>query len=339
MQIVHQEFTRLHAPTRYYRSGAIVAHPDAPERAEVCAAALRDAGFELTVADDSGSGPRAAVHTSEYLAFLQRAHACWIEAGLAAQDLVPNAHPVRVSARLPEGIRGQVGYFMVDTSCPIGAQSWRAACRSADVAVHATRLVLSGGGPALGVCRPPGHHSSADTGGGFCFLNNVAIAAQVARDAGRRRVAILDVDVHHGNGTQSIFYGRDDVLTVSLHCDPSDFYPFYTGYDPERGQGLGEGFNLNLPLPRGTTDATYLSALEQALSKVSEFSPELLLVALGLDGHEADPCQGFALTTPGFSRIAAEIGSLGLPTVLVQEGGYDLEHLGANLVAFLSGLT
>jgi acetoin utilization deacetylase AcuC-like enzyme len=188
------------------------------------------------------------------------------------------------------------------------------------------------------LCRPPGHHAGSDLVGGFCYLNNAAIAAQVLRGE-HECVAILDVDVHHGNGTQDIFYERDDVLTVSLHADPVRFYPFFWGAADERGRGEGEGFNLNLPLPRGTGGDEYLAALDQALGAIDDFGPGALVVALGLDAFVDDPLAGLGLTTKDFGRVGARIRSLGLPTVLVQEGGYPSDELGENLVAVLGAFS
>ena len=225
---------------------------------------------------------------------------------------------------------------MADTACPIAAHTWDSAYWSAQTALSAADLVAGGARAVYALCRPPGHHAFGDLAGGFCFLNNSAIAAERLRAAGLRP-AILDIDVHHGNGTQGIFYARRDVLTVSIHADPAGFYPFFWGHAAERGEGAGQGYNLNLPLPRGTGDAPWLDTLGVALARISAFAPDVLVLALGLDAHEADPYQGLAVTTPGFTRIAARIAALGLPTVIVQEGGYLSEHLGPNLTAFLGG--
>jgi acetoin utilization deacetylase AcuC-like enzyme len=196
--------------------------------------------------------------------------------------------------------------------------------------------VLAGAPAAYALCRPPGHHAFADVAGGFCFFNNSAIAAQVLRKSAAR-VAILDVDLHHGNGTQGIFYARPDVLTVSLHADPVRFYPFFWGYADERGEGPGLGYNLNLPLPRKSGDAVFLQTLEAAFQRIRAFAPEALVVALGLDAFEGDPFGGLSVSTPGFAHIGEAIAGLGLPTVIVQEGGYLCNALGDNLTAFLSG--
>ena len=207
----------------------------------------------------------------------------------------------------------------------------------AQSAIAAADAVASGAPHAYALCRPPGHHAYADQAGGFCFLNNSAVAAQRLLAAGHRP-AILDIDVHHGNGTQGIFYDRADVLTVSIHADPSDFYPFFWGHAQERGAGPGLGANLNLPLPRLTDDDGYAPVLDTALARITDFGTTALVVALGLDAHQADPFKGLALTTPGFTRIARTLAATGLPLVLVQEGGYGSDHLGTALSAFLSGL-
>ena len=205
---------------------------------------------------------------------------------------------------------------------------------SANSAVHAAELVLNEADCAYALCRPPGHHAFADMAGGFCYLNNTAIAAQRLLTQSDR-VAILDVDLHHGNGTQGIFYRRPDVLTVSLHADPAAFYPFFWGYADERGAGEGLGYNYNLPLPLGTGDDAYLDTLDMALTRIERFAPDMLVVALGLDAYEGDPLAGLSITTKGFGRIGAAIAEMQLPTVLIQEGGYLSKALGDNLKSFL----
>jgi acetoin utilization deacetylase AcuC-like enzyme len=250
--------------------------------------------------------------------------------------VIPNVHPGGHGNGYPESVVGQAGHHMADTACPLAAGSWPAIVASADTAVHAARLVQQGAPAAYALCRPPGHHAFADMAGGFCYLNNSAI---VATDLRRHaaRVAVLDVDLHHGNGTQGIFYRRADVLTVSIHADPAHFYPFFWGYASERGEGAGEGYNYNLPLPLGSGDEPFLAALERGLSEVRAFAPEALVLALGLDAFEGDPLAGLKVTTRGFEEICRRVGALKLPTVLVQEGGYPSPELGQNLVASLKG--
>jgi acetoin utilization deacetylase AcuC-like enzyme len=299
------------------------------------------AGHEIVAPQPCGPGPAAQVHTPEYLEFLQTIVPRWRRIDGASAEVIPNIHPNGRGGDGPGGYPrsavGQAGWHMADTACPIAEGTWESALASAETAVHAARLVLGGERAAYALCRPPGHHAFADMAGGFCFLNNAAIAAQHLRDRGADRVAILDVDLHHGNGTQGIFWARGDVLTVSLHADPARFYPFFWGHAEERGTGAGLGANLNLPLPRGTDDDAYLAALDRAFGRIRAFAPDALVVALGLDAFEGDPLAGLAVTTAGFGRIAAALAGQGLPTVLVQEGGYLCDALGANLAAVLDG--
>jgi acetoin utilization deacetylase AcuC-like enzyme len=336
MKVVFAEAQKKHAPPVFISNGAPQPNPETPERAERLLEAALGAGLSLEAPDDCGPGPIAAVHTPEYLQFLEHIHARWRRIPGASEDVFPNVHPDRRDCGYPASAVGQVGYHMYDGDCPISAHTWEAVRWSAASAVHAAREVLGGAAACYALCRPPGHHASKDLAGGFCYLNNTAIAAEVLR-GGHERVAILDVDVHHGNGTQNVFWERADVLTVSLHADPTRFYPFFWGYPNERGAGAGFGYNLNVALPRGTADDDYLAALDKALLRIRAFAPGALVVALGLDAYAGDPFQGMAISTAGFAKIAARIAGLGLPTVLVQEGGYLSDALGRNLASFLRG--
>jgi acetoin utilization deacetylase AcuC-like enzyme len=299
-------------------------------------AGARAAGCEVVRPRPHGLGPVAAVHTPEYLEFLEHIYTRWQRIEGASAEVIPNIHPIARDGRYPASAVGQAGYHMADTSCPISAETWESACWSAWSAVDAADAVMSGERAAYALCRPPGHHAFADVAGGFCFINNSAVAAQRLRGEAAR-VAILDVDLHHGNGTQGIFYARPDVLTVSIHADPIRFYPFFWGHADERGEGPGLGYNLNLPLERKSGDDAFLAALEGGLRRIRAFAPEALVVALGLDAFEGDPFGGLSVTTPGFARIAERIAGLGLPTVVVQEGGYLCDALSANLTSFLTG--
>ncbi len=336
MKIVETDRHRQHDPQFFLVRGQVKPSAEQPERAERLSAAARAAGHESLAAEDFGPGPRAAVHTPEYLRFLEEAYAAWQAQGDSAGEIIANVHPSRYGATYPQSIVGQAGWHMADTACPLGPGTFAAACAAADVAVTAAEHLLDGADQIYGLCRPPGHHAYADMAGGFCFLNNAAIAAQHLRQA-HDRIAILDVDVHHGNGTQGIFWRRADVLTVSLHADPLTFYPFFWGHAAERGEGDGEGYNLNVPLPLGTGDEGWLAALRPALASIRTFAPGALVVALGLDAYEGDPLRGLSISTPGFARIGAAIAELGLPTLLIQEGGYLAPELGDNLVSFLQG--
>ena len=223
---------------------------------------------------------------------------------------------------------------MMDASAPIEAWTYESARWSAASAVAAADAVLAGDGAAYALCRPPGHHARQDAAAGFCYFNNTAIAAARLRTR-HARAAILDVDLHHGNGTQDIFYARDDVLTVSIHADPARFYPFFWGGEGELGEGQGQGFNANFPLARGADDAAFLEALDKAIARIIAYNPGALVIALGLDAFEGDPFGGLSITTDGFRRIARTIAALRLPTVIVQEGGYLCDALRSNLAAFL----
>lgn len=327
---------KRHDPKMFLSSGAQKPNPEVPERVERLLAGAKAADCEIVRPREFGLGPVAAVHTPEYLDFLARIHERWQRIEGASEEVIPNIHPIARDGSYPASAVGQAGYHMADTSCPISADTWNSALWSAWSAVEAAEAVIAGAPAAYALCRPPGHHAFVDVAGGFCFLNNSAISAQTLRRQAAR-VAILDVDLHHGNGTQGVYYARDDVLTVSLHADPERFYPFFWGHADERGEGRGLGYNLNLPLQRKSGDGEFLGALAVALRRIRAFAPEALVIALGLDAFEGDPFGGLSVTTPGFARIGAAIAALGLPTVIVQEGGYLCDELGDNLTAFLSG--
>jgi len=336
MKAIFDARQRVHDPKHFMANGSLYPNPEQPRRIDVLQSGAAKAGCSFQGPADHGTGPIAALHTAEYLVFLQTIHARWKRIEGASDEVIPNVHPDRRSASYPRSAVGQAGFHQADTSCPIAAGTWEAAYWSAQSAVEGADL-LHGGEQALYVLsRPPGHHAFNDLAGGFCFLNNSGIAAERLRLAGHRP-AILDIDVHHGNGTQGIFYERADVLTVSIHADPVRFYPFYWGHAHERGEGAGRGYNLNLPLPRGTGDDDYLKTLETAFAHIKAFGTDVLIVALGLDAHEADPFKGLAVTTPGFARIGAAIAGLGLPVLFVQEGGYLSDDLGNNLTSILTG--
>jgi len=324
-----------HNPLYFMANGRIQPSPEQPARLDILSQSAEAAGCILTAPLDAGLGPIAAVHSPEYLTFLRNIYTRWQRIEGAGPEVIPNIHPANRTDSYPLSATGQSGYHQADTACPIGEHTWNSAYWSAQAAI-AGADALASDSVAYALCRPPGHHAFGDMAGGFCFLNNAAIAARRLQASGRR-VAILDVDVHHGNGTQGIFYSDPSVLTVSIHADPVRFYPFFWGHAQERGAGAGLGTNLNLPLPRGTDDARYLAALDTALTRITDFGADTLVIALGLDAHEGDPFKGFAITTPGFAAIAKAIAGLGLPMLLVQEGGYLSDDLGHNLISFLNG--
>ena len=286
---------------------------------------------------DHGREILQAVHDAGYLSFLETACARWPDLPDPKGPMVQaHSYAVRRMDRCPTAFEGQLGYYLSSSSVPLGPRSWRSILASARCAIEAADLVRQGARESYALCRPPGHHAYTDLAGGYCYLNNAALAAAWLRRS-HDRVAILDVDVHHGNGTQGIFYDRPDVLFVSIHADPNDAYPWYAGYADETGVGAGLGTTLNLPLPVGTGDDAYRAALERALRAIRAFDPRALVVSLGLDAFEGDSSHLMRVTTQGFAGIGAPIGDLGLPTVIVQEGGYAVEALRRNLTSFLSG--
>ncbi|MGE0846246.1 MAG: histone deacetylase family protein [Flavobacteriaceae bacterium] len=336
MKAIVDERQRAHDPKHFMANGTVLANPEQPKRLQVLRAGAEAAGCAFAGPDDHGQGPIAAIHSAEYLVFLKTIHARWSRIEGASDEVIPNIHPDNRRASYPRSAVGQAGFHQADTACPISGGTWEAAYWSAQTALTGAGLVAGGERAVYALSRPPGHHAFGDLAGGFCFLNNAAIAAEHLRAKGLRP-AILDVDVHHGNGTQGIFYQRADVLTVSIHADPIRFYPFFWGHAHERGDGAGLGANLNLPLERGTGDEAYLKTLDTAFAHIDAFGTDVLIVALGLDAHENDPLRGLAVTTPGFARIGAAIAALGLPTLLVQEGGYLSDDLGSNLTSFIGG--
>jgi acetoin utilization deacetylase AcuC-like enzyme len=324
-----------HAPAIELHNGGFVPFAETPARAEAVLAAIGHA----EAAADHGEAPLRAVHSTDYLAFLRAAHQDWRAAGREG-DASGYAWPVvRRRPLALQRIDARLGAYSFDASSPIAAGTWEGAYWAAQTALSALDAVLAGGGAAFALCRPPGHHCGGDYLGGYCYLNNAAIAAAAALAAGRRRVAILDVDYHHGNGTQDIFYARSDVLFVSIHADPVMDYPFFWGHADETGEGEGEGANLNLPLPRGTGLAAYLPALDAALERIAAFAPELLVVSYGADTFAGDPISQFRLETPDYGIIARRIASLGKPSLIAMEGGYAVDALGANVASFLEGLS
>jgi acetoin utilization deacetylase AcuC-like enzyme len=336
LKAVYTERHRGHDPQFFLVRGVVKRTTEQPERADRLLKGLKDGNHTLIEPTAFGQGPRAAVHSPTYLRFLESAWDEWSALPDSGPEMIANMHPVRHAATYPTHIVGKLGWHTVDTACPIGPGTWAGACAATDVAATAAQLVLDGEDAAYALCRPPGHHAYRDQAGGFCFLNNSAIAAVQLRQK-HERVAILDVDVHHGNGTQGIFYSRADVFTVSIHADPIAYYPFVWGYAHERGDGDGQGCNLNIPLPIGTGDDGYLKALEGARQAITSFAPTALVLALGLDASEHDPLAALKITTAGFRRIGEAIARFGLPTVIVQEGGYLSDILGANLTATLGG--
>jgi acetoin utilization deacetylase AcuC-like enzyme len=336
MKAVFGEAQNRHAPARFLRYGNVVEYPESPERVQRLIDGVTRAGLDLLPPRSFDRVHLARVHTERYLDFLENGFAQWRELPGAHHEMMPSMRPVEAPAEYPRHILGRAGWHIMDFAGSVTADTWKSAQASAFSALTAADLVAGGEAAAYALCRPPGHHAYAERASGFCYLNNTAIAAQYLRRS-HGRVAILDIDVHHGNGTQAIFYGRDDVLTISIHADPQQYYPFFYGYADQTGSGVGAGFNLNLPLPVKAGDDVWSEALKRALDRIGDYGPGALVLALGLDAHEADPLAGGRVTTAGFGKMAQMIAAADLPTVIVQEGGYLTPFLADNLAAFLIG--
>ncbi|HYW15694.1 MAG TPA: histone deacetylase family protein [Allosphingosinicella sp.] len=333
MRIFWDERQRLHAPAQELHNGGFTPYAEHCGRVESMLVAL---GATHKVAD-RGEAPLLRVHPRAYLDFLKSAFADWKAAGRPGDA---SGYVWPVVGRRPldlDRIDARLGRFSMDASTPIAEGTWESAYWAAQTALSGLEAVRSGDRSAFALCRPPGHHAGADYMGGYCYLNNAAIAAEAARAGGVGRVAILDVDYHHGNGTQDIFLERGDVFFASIHADPKTDFPFFWGHCDERGIGEGEGATLNLPLPRGTARRDYEAALDRILESIARFGADLLICSFGADTFAGDPICAFALETGDYAPVARRIASLGLPTLVVMEGGYAVDELGENVAAFLSG--
>ncbi len=339
MKIVYNERHAEHAAQKEFFRGQLVDAFEIPARADYVLQALQasDLGPFVPVVDH-GRAPLERVHAPAYLRFIEGAHAEWLALG-GQGEAFPAVWPIRSlrSDVEPKSFAARMGLYSMDSGSPLTAGTWNAAYWGAQASLTALDLVLAGERSAYCLTRPPGHHAGADFFGGYCFINNAAVTAQAARDAGRQRVAILDVDYHHGNGTQAIFYDRADVFFLSIHGDPQTEYPFFLGHADERGAGAGQGFNANYPLPAGASNEQWFEAFEKALVQLNAYAPELLIVSLGVDTYGGDPISHFKLDEPEFRRMGQSLASLQLPTLFLQEGGYATAAIGRNVQAVLAG--
>jgi acetoin utilization deacetylase AcuC-like enzyme len=340
MQTIYTERHADHHPQLEFFEGELKPYHDSPKRAHIILQAIRQSALgPVSEPEDHGLEPILAVHDAEYVAYLQRAYATWIAEGGIPAGVYPDTFSTRRVGHRPTQIAALAGYYSSDLTAIITAGTWQAAYWSAQCALTAAHQVLNGARACFALCRPPGHHAAADMCGGYCFLNNAAIAAQalIAQTPGPSRVALLDVDFHHGNGTQSVFYARADVLYVSLHADPDRQYPYFWGAADECGEGAGVGATVNFPLPAGVTDAQYLAVLHEALLRIRDYAPQYLVVSLGVDTYAGDPLGDFLLTDDAFPLIGKQVAQLNLPTVFIMEGGYAIQQLGRNVASVLGG--
>lgn len=338
MKTVYSPLHHRRTATSELDGGLLIEPHERPSRAETILRRVTDQALgEIVEPDAFGLEPILRIHTPEYASFLET---CWQEWSAAGKpgEAIPQFWPARGMRQRPTSdIDGKLGYYALGADTSITDGTWEAARASVDVALTAQKLVAGGERAAFALCRPPGHHAAADLFGGYCFFNNAAIAAQACLDQGAKRVAILDVDFHHGNGTQSIFYNRSDVLTISLHGDPDLVFPHFLGYEDETGEGDGEGYNLNIVYPPGTPFSQWREGLEIACQRIAEFQPDALVVPLGVDTFEGDPISFFKLRSEDYLAVGERLEQLGLPTVITMEGGYDVDAIGVNVANVLAG--
>lgn len=333
-----------HQPKQYMVHGRIVDPFENPNRAPKLMAALEKAGLQRNTPKDYGRAPILKVHADHYVNFLEQAYAEFQKLPNAGPEVLPNVHPFRGASddfadRGPPrvtGIIGRAGWYMGDMSCATMAGTFAAACASAQTAIAGAEDLLSGAPASFVLCRPPGHHAYRDRCSGFCYFNNAAIAAEAMLGT-FKRVAILDFDTHHGDGTQAIFYRRSDVFYGSVHTDPSAYYPHFAGYADETGAGPGEGANLNLPLAFGANDADFIAANQLLRDAAVAASVDALILSAGWDAHRDDPLSKLDVSTDAYARIGELYGKLRLPTLIVQEGGYSLSAVEAASHAFMTG--
>lgn len=277
------------------------------------------------------------IHDPEFIEFLKGCWEEWQAEGYNG-EAIPSVMPTRgMQQRIPNHIEGKLGYYAMAMETSISGGTWDAALASSNVALTAQSLMKDGEKSAFALCRPPGHHAAGDLYGGYCFINNAAVCAQAFLDQGASRVAILDVDFHHGNGTQAIFYDRADVMFCSLHGDPKDAFPHFLGYADETGNGAGAGFNHNYPMSPGTPYSTWGEALEDACKRITNYGPDAIVISLGVDTFEHDPISFFKLKSEDFQDYGKTIAKLNLPTLFVMEGGYAVKEIGINTVNVLTG--
>jgi len=340
MKIFYSETHRKHHPPfEIFDGGVRVPYLENPDRMDQILSTLRNKDWvEFVEPADFGLAPILAVHDENYLAFLASAWTEWLDT--APEDpstLLPATFALRRTPHIPKSILGRAGYYMMDLSACIVEGTYEAVLSSANCALGAAEDVAEKKAhSSFALCRPPGHHAGKDYAGGYCFINNAAVAANWLSSKGR--VAILDIDYHAGNGTQDIFYDRDDVLTISIHADPNFEYPNFIGFADERGSGRGLRFHHNFPLPSGTDDTSYMSTLERAIRLIREFKPAYLVVSAGMDIYADDPLGTIKVTTDGIREIGMRIALLDLPMIIVMEGGYANAALGKNILAFLGEL-
>jgi acetoin utilization deacetylase AcuC-like enzyme len=318
--------------------GELVPPFECPIRAQHILQRVKDVGLGNIIGPQSFDIDAVTrIHDPAFIHFLETCWDEWVATGYKG-EAIPTCWPARgMQQRIPDHVDGKLGYYALAAETAISNGTWEAARASVDVALTAQAALRDGAREAFALCRPPGHHAAGDMFGGYCFINNAAVAAQAFIDQGASRVALLDVDFHHGNGSQAIFYDRSDVMFLSLHGDPREAFPHFLGYADESGQGQGTGFNHNYPMAPGTNFKTWGEALADACRKIDDYAPDALVVSFGVDTFEHDPISFFKLASDDFKRYGTTIAALNLPTLFIMEGGYAVEEIGINAVNVLEG--
>jgi len=341
MLVVFSEKHWLHAPKQELHNGIIGPPYETPDRAGMLLKELEERkSFDIIEAEEFSFEHILRIHDADYLRLLEHAWDEWHELGREGDALPANwaAGHMRTGPP-PFNLDGRLGYYSFSGDSVITSGTWEAALASADTALTGMDLILGGIQSAFSLCRPPGHHASVDLFGGYCYLNNAAIAAGYALHNKKERVAILDVDYHHGNGTQDIFSRRRDVLVLSIHADPLYAFPYFTGFAGQQGEDEGKGFTVNYPLSPGTMPEEWFFALDNARERVASFAPDVLIVSLGVDTYRHDPLSTFRLDTDDFTTMGKKIGHMGIPTLFVMEGGYAIKHFSTNVCNVLEGFS
>ena len=339
MKLIYSDDHRGHAGAKEMRYDQMIPMTECPERMDLILAGLADAGFsDVVPPEPHGFDTVHQIHDPDFVSFLERCYPLWEAEFGPGGFATAYVFGMRGMAQVPnQSVHSMLSCYTFDVCAPFVKGTWQAICSAKDSALTGVDMIQQGEQAVFSVCRPAGHHAMKDMAGGYCYLNNAAIAAQGHLNNGAKRVAILDIDYHHGNGTQSIFYDRGDVFYASLHCRPEEEYPFLMGYATEVGEGAGKGYNLNLPMPRGTKFDVWGPAFEHALARIQAYAPDVLVVSLGVDAFAGDPVGGFELQSNDFVTVGQALAKAGLPTHFIMEGGYELEALGRNVANVITG--
>lgn len=338
MKIYYHNNQALHNPQTYFSRGKMRAPQEVPARVVEFQKGIKNAGKNVTEPKDFGFDPITRIHGFAYVDFLKTAYQEWHETSSDwGEEVMPNIFVKENNAL--KGILAKAAYYIADGSAPIGEHSWTSIYWSAQSAINAAQDIVDGKKLSMSISRPSGHHARKESAGGFCFLNNAAISAQHILDQNAaKKVLILDTDVHHGQGIQEIFYDRSDVMYISLHGDPTNFYPVVAGYDNERGEGEGLGFNINYPFEHGASEETFFKYLDKAIEDIKIFNPDVIIHNMGFDVYKEDPQTQTQVDTPSMAKIAEKVIQLGKPTLALIEGGYHVETLAANLASYMKGI-